>query len=555
MNKNNAAFLVLTVAALFWGLFAWLTASISKTSLSPIAFALLTHLAASLLGAGAAFVNKMGIIQFTMRLFSDPSYRKARSYLLKSAVCHSNVLFLIVGFYLLQNKMAGIIVYELYPIIAVVLSYALYGNVLQNKEHPAYVFFLMAISAGGLLLFLCETGTGGVLGGQSAGHRIGLLSVGLGTLLAAFYIIYAKRLTEECSEIAPDDSPAAHTFMTQTIIYAITAAALFAVNLVYLPASESAGLIEHIAASMDYKVAATVLTFSIFAMYGVTVLARVGHAMAGDNHNIYIVWLLSPIFGAFLLWLFGYSELSPVIMLSFVLILVPNLLLNLDIEESFIFKASFIFILLFAIALFFLKGKPASAEIYFNSVNALLVFFALMVGHIMVRLAERAGFREEKFSSFLYAAKSAGKVDAAFVNRIAKMFKASNSLLTREIYRLIRRQGIGRYDYEELHALAYIKGRRYINIGELFVLCIISLLIVGITTFYREDSFLFNAYALIVNVSVVFTLLQVVDRIGFSEYGGGKIITAADNKLGIAMLCVLIAALTVLFLYKHGWNL
>ncbi len=85
------------------------------------------------------------------------------------------------------------------------------------------------------------------------------------------------------------------------------------------------------------------------------VLSRAGGAIA-TSHNIFLVWFLTPVVGVILLWYFGFGEIDSTIVLAFILILVPNILLNLDIKESFSFKATFIWILLSTIILFYYEG-------------------------------------------------------------------------------------------------------------------------------------------------------------------------------------------------------
>ena len=170
-----------------------------------------------------------------------------------------------------------------------------------------------------------------------------------------------------------------------------------------------------------------------------------------------------------------------------------------------------------------------------------------MASYLINKLNKRSDFREQLFMQFLHKIRADG-VDENSVESISLKFQQANNILTQKVK---DKFNINTGKYSELLDFKFIQSRRLYNVGELFVLLLISLLLIGITTVYRDNNFLYDSYAFIVNTAVVFTLAQVIRRMFFSEYEQ----QASKNIVSMLFLIVIIIAIMILFLSKHHFIL
>ena len=545
-KNNTVAFILMAIAAIFWGLFGLVSAVASDITTSPLFFTTIGAFFAALSSLLACFLLKVDIKSLLNIIKVD---KKIRKFIIIRTLSGFNYLALVVGFFFLSNKIIGLLVFESAPMLAVLFSYYFLKDELSNHHTIAYSWLLIILSFIGVLILSLEVNTYSqdMFQLENNTDLLGFLLIFIGLIGNSLTIVTGPKITLLLQKKDPTISKLKHGLGGQLITNVLLFVLMGLISLFFYTPVEMSGF-------LNFYFLLLAMFFGVFVSFLPTAISRLAGSLA-TSHNIFIAWFLTPIVGILLLWNFGYGEINSTIVLSFILILVPNLLLNLDIEKSFSFKATFIWILLFTIVLFYSQGKPIESETYFNSANALLVFFALMIGYLISKLNERSNFRERLFMQFLHKIRGDG-VDEWAVESISAKFQQANNRLTDKVKDELLKFNINTGKYSELLDFKFIQNRRLYNVGELFVLLLISLLLIGITTVYRDNSFLYDSYAFIVNTAVVFTLAQVVERMFFSEYEQQtpKNILM-KNTVSMLFLIVLIIAIVILFSSKHNFNI
>jgi len=549
-KNNTVAFGLIVIAAMLWGAFGLLSSQAQSNGISPLLFTLLATFFATVASYIYCLVKKINIKKAVTHSFKNKDFKRLFFYRM---LVSFNILVTVAGFHFLSNKIIGVAISEINPLIAVMLSHYFFTDKDKtNKNNLFYTWLLIFLSLlGVLILLLHEISIGNFIEDVKSNQNNvwGILLTFLGAILIGFTTILGPKITS----VLKADNPDNYTYfelsnIARLLISGVGFLLLLIISIIYFDFNELIALFE-------IKPLFTAAIFGIFVIYLPAILGMVGGAIS-TNHNVYLGWLIAPVAGTVVLWLFDYGEISPVIMLSLVLILVPNILLNLKIEDSFSFKVTFVWILLFTLLLFYYPGVQIDSDTYFDAANSLLVFFALMVGYLINKLNERNNFREQLFMRFLHKIRADG-VDEHDIEKISATFQQANNRLTDKVSAQLDGLEIKREKYSELLDFKFIQNRQLYNVGELFVLLLISLLLIGITTVYRENGFLYDSYSLIVNTAVVFTLAQVIEKMFFSEYQtrtpGRNIFM--ENVVGVLFLMILIVVIIILFLSKHNFNI
>ncbi|SMM97620.1 hypothetical protein SPONL_739 [uncultured Candidatus Thioglobus sp.] len=547
-EKNNSiAFVLMTIAAMFWGMFGLVSAFATSITTSSIFFVTLGTLFSLLLSVFSCLSLKISIRGLLQEVVSN---KELRNLVIIRAISGLSTLAIVAGFFLLSNKIVGLLIFESAPMVAVLISHYILKKHLDSSDNTAYTWLLIFFSFFGVVILLLEVNNypGGIFAIENRNDLLGLLIVFVGLIGNAVMKTYGPKIAILMREIDPGKRNIEYALASQ-LVPSLILFILMAILTVFFYTPTEIKLFFN----TDYFLLLA-LAFG-FIEFIVSFIGRVALQIA-TSHNIYITWFLTPLIGIFLLSGFGYGDITPAIILSLILILVPNLLLNIQFEKSLSFKVTLIWILLFATIVFYSQGIGINAETYFNSTNALLVFFALMIGYALTKINARIDFREQLFMRFLCKVKEDG-FNQDVISKISTAFQQSNSRLTNTVEKVLIGQGIDIDKYGELDNFKFIKSRNLYNIGELFVLFLISLLLLGITIFYRENNFLYDTYAFIINTAVIFTLVQVLERIFFNEYSENVKIynILIDTIIGIVFLIVLTVSIVFLFLIKHNYSL
>ena len=547
-KKNNSiAFALMTIAAIFWSMFGLVSAFATSITTSSVFFVTLGVLFSLLLSIFSCLSLKINIGQLLQDI---KSHKKLRNLVIIRALSGLSTLAIVTGFFLLSNKIIGLLIFESAPMVAVLISYYIFKDHLDNAKSSIYSWLLILSSFMGVIILLLEVNTypGGIFALENRTELLGLLIVFIGLIGNAMMKTYGPKIAILMRELDPSKRNIEYALASQLVPSLILFILMVVLSLFFYSANE----IKHFI-NTDYFVLLA-LAFGLIEFI-TSFIGRVALQIA-TSHNIYITWFLTPLISIFLLSGFGYGEITPIIILSLILILVPNLLLNIQFEESLSFKVTLVWILLFSTAIFYSKGIAIDSETYFNSTNALLVFFALMLGYALTKLNARSDFREQLFMKFLHKIRADG-LNENIILEISTAFQQANARLTDTVEKVLKKHSINVDKYSELSDFKFIKNRYLYNIGELFVLLLISLLLLGITTFYRENNFLYDTYAFIINTAIIFTLAQIIEKIFFSEYSKNKNIHSVlvDNIIGIAFLTILTISIVFLFLTKHNYTL
>jgi len=299
--------------------------------------------------------------------------------------------------------------------------------------------------------------------------------------------------------------------------------------------------------------------FGVFVIYIPAILGMVASGSMATTKFNYLGWFIAPIVATFSLWIFEFGEINSTLIISLLLVLIPNILLNLEIGESFSFKVTFIWILFSSILLFYYEGISVDSSTYFSISNTLLVFFALTIGYLKAKIDKSNNYRDQLFMSFLKSLKNSNELHKNLIHgaikELSSAFQQSNSHISESVTKVINKYKINTNQYTELQDFNFISLRKRFSTGELFVLTLTSILLLLITILYKQNNFLYDVYAFIISVSVVFTLSQVIEMSFFGEYSKksqtGKQIH--NNLIVIGVLLVLMITIILLFLAKHNF--
>lgn len=546
-KKNNlVAAIFMGIAAVAWSLFGVISSMASEVLVPAILFATFGHLFALILGFVTTKLSKIRLQDVINDFIVNPNVRK---YIVWHSFLNLNLILFVGGYFLLDNKIVGVVIAELAPVFMILSSYVFFSDVYNKDSNKTYTWVLVVFALIGVVLLASNEAAN--LDDFYSSSMLGMGLMFLGAMAGGVNSIVGNKMVSLVKENSKENIAIISinaqfiSRLTTMLLYIVLCGFAYIFN--FLNDSDFTAL-------LNKNVVMLALLFGFLTGYVQVILTRIAGNIA-TNHSIYLIWFLAPIMGVFLLWYFDYGEINSTVALSFILILVPNILLNLDIEDSFSFRVTFIWILLFTIILFYSQGVPVDTETYFNSTNALLVFFALMVGYLISKLNERSNFREQLFMQFLHKIRADGLAETT-IKSIANKFQQSNNRVTENVRKKLMDCGIDTTKYSELLDFEFIQNRRLYNIGELFVLLLISLLLISITILYRDNNFLYDSYAFIINTAVIFTLAQVIERMFFSEY---KIQASnnifVENIISMIFLITLIIAIVVLFLSKYNFNI
>ncbi len=523
-QKNNTlAFILIAIAAILWGGFGLISVLVQATHTPPLLFVTLGVLFSLLSATLAGLFSKNNNIDILKIIFTPyplplplppPNNDKNHSALEKANISEFRKTTILrsfaglgpvlglAGFYLLDNKIMGVLISETYPVFAILISYILFKNGLK-KSNLAYDWLLIGLSIFGLVvlfakeIYLLESNTGQFLGAS--------LSL-IGALMVSYSVVLSPKMTIQLSKIKNKGNlrnSLSGLFVTNLIMFSV----LFVLSIIFYTFDDFKKLLD-----------LNVLFYGF--LYGCIIflsnlLSRACGAIA-TTHNIFLVWLLTPIIGVLLLWYFGYGEINTTIILAFILILAPNILLNLDLEESFSFKATFIWILLSTIILFYTRGNPIAAPAYFASTTALLAVFALTVTYLTFR-SDFTTTNIQQHPDVLAATKS------------------------------------------KLSPLKPVQAQPLRNSTKLLALLLISTPLTAFIIVFRDNTFLHDTFALLTTTAVAYALAHASDKLFIPPAKNNK-----NNKLkqhkypslaGMTLLTLLIIAFVSLFFAKHSFTL
>lgn len=344
-NNNSIAFVLLVIAVFFWSMFGLVSAVATSITTSSIFFVTLGTLFSLLLSVFSCLSLKISIKGLYKEFLNN---KELRNLVIIRAISGLSTLAIVAGFFLLSNKIIGLLIFESAPMVAVLISYYIFKQHLNSADSVAYTWLLILLSFSGVVLLLLEVNnySGGIFAIENRNDLLGLIVVFIGLIGNAVMKTYGPKIAILMREINPGKRNIEYALASQLVPSLILFILMMILTVFFYNTSEIKYFF-----NTDYFLLLA-LAFG-FIEFIVSFIGRVALQIA-TSHNIFVVWFLTPIIGVLLLSWFGYGKITPTIILSLMFILVPNLLLNIKFKEGSFFQLILTGGLLFSSITFFI---------------------------------------------------------------------------------------------------------------------------------------------------------------------------------------------------------
>ncbi len=505
-KNNTSAFVLILITAVVYSTLGVVSAYAQNLQTSFLS--LITYASLFAISANYILLLKKGISvkKAATHIFQNQKIRRLFYFRL---LLSTHTFFTIAGFYLLLSKNLGVLVYEIHPMISIVFSYFILKDDYNKKENLFYSWILIAVATTGILLVLYQEIY--ITQQYLFGQGLGILLVLVATLFRGLIAPIAPKMSLLLESNSEDFNKFDNALIIQFLSLACVLPLFIIANTYFYETNIAALLLPENILIAGY--------LGVFIIFGSAVTHNIAGSIA-NTHNIYLGYFIAPATGVLLLWFFGYAEITPPIILAFILILTPNILLNLDIEYTLPLKTAFIWALLSAIFLFNVQGNPINIPTYFSSSIALLVIFALTARRL---IPTPSNFTRQLFISFSHKVPPPNKAKG-------KPKKSTQSPLSNSTQKTLLR-----------------------NFTKLLALLLISIPLITLIILYRDNTFLYDAFALLTTTVVVFTLALAIEKMFYTAPNPkfNKTDTANHNHAaGITLLMLLI---TALFFANHNF--
>ena len=268
----------------------------------------------------ACFLLKIDIRGILRDIFSN---KKLLKLIIIRTFAGFNSLALVIGFFFLSNKIIGLLIFESAPMLAVLVSYYVLKKELAHMDSILYSWVLITFAFIGVIILSLEinSGTEDIFELKNNTELLGLVIIFVGLLGNVVVKVLGPKITLMMQDIKKDRTKLHSALGSQLITNFILFVLMAFITITFHTPHEMYNLL-----TIDFLLLA--LFFGVFVEFLPTAIGRLAATLA-TTHNIFIAWTLTPIIGVFLLWYFGYGDINSTIILSFVLIIVPNLLLNI----------------------------------------------------------------------------------------------------------------------------------------------------------------------------------------------------------------------------------
>jgi drug/metabolite transporter (DMT)-like permease len=328
------AFLAIIIAAVAFSFYPILN-SYALESTSPFLLAMLIQIV-TIITAGLFFTNRMktkeNIVQIHKDFFKLPFEIKIIPVLSGVAIYLGGVFFLFS--LTLMSKAGASLIMETWPILAIFLA-----PMLIHKKWAKFRLIdivLIILSLLGLLMITASEKDIALnaffsdpfyaFRGSDLGGYFGIITA----FLASMCFAWASVLRSYFANILPDSFRIRHFGKTETIREANFT--YYLTYLVGLPFSVISFLLMEQAYFFEWQVILPVIFIAISltitsAFYSYSLLRC-------ENTNINLLWYLSPVLAAIWLTLFGYSQITEMLIAGGFLIIVANVILILTSRDS-----------------------------------------------------------------------------------------------------------------------------------------------------------------------------------------------------------------------------
>lgn len=296
------------------------------------------------------------------------------------------------------NKAAATIIYEIWPILVVLLIQRMMAGVYQRAGVTDYLLGLMAFS-GLVIVTVSQPSVTNAIQSDAIGSLAGLfeqdLLLGLACALgAAVTMAVSTALDVKINRRFEGAMP-------------FTASPVFAQTLIKIPSTLGAlaifALLNAAAGESDPGFGALVAGISavdwglaLATGAGVIALGAVSYHWANAataSPMINVLWYLTPVLS--LIWFaqFGLAEITPAIAVGAIMIIAANLLLSVKAERSAAYAATVVALALTAVYTFFVPGL--GYEDYLELLAVVTGFYAILAAFLLDRLAKKGAELED----------------------------------------------------------------------------------------------------------------------------------------------------------------
>lgn len=287
----------------------------------------------------------------------------------------------------------------------------------------------------------------------------------------------------------------------------------------------------------------------VMVVYGMLVLflSRVTYYWGiaiSKSHLVNIIYNLAPVFSIVFVMLtpeveaqFTYS-----IGIAAAAILTANLMLNLDLEGKAAYKASVFWALAAGSLIFFLPqgfrtnfigADYADSFPYFEAMAAALIFFGLLYGFIITRFNERTDREHE--AAFALAREALASKDLSEEQRrhwVEGIFDITAARATGSLKRhyerlLMSNPALSRHDRFNGFVFSKTQG---VTIGENYILWLTALIVIFTAIFLKPPGFIYDAYAFLISVCVVFVGATILDARNERNQKLADLASSADGE-------------------------
>ncbi len=323
-QKNNAlAAIFMGIAAIAWSLFGVISTLASEVLVPVILFAAFGNLFALILGVITSKIAKIQLTETIKFFIANPKIKK---YLAWHSLLNLNHILFVGGYFLLENKIIGVVTAETVPVFMILASYIFFKDDYKKDKHKFYTWILLIFALMGVVLLALTDPKINITELQNF-STLGMILMLLGAITGGINSVVGNKLLAIIKDNNKHEKITTIAIKTQfvsrlstMILYLVVCAFAYSFNL--LDISDLSHL-------LNENVITLALLFGLLTGYIQVIFTRIAGNIA-TNHNIYSVWFLAPIIGSFSLWFFGYGEINPTIVMAFILILVPVILLNLN---------------------------------------------------------------------------------------------------------------------------------------------------------------------------------------------------------------------------------
>ena len=235
------------------------------------------------------------------------SNKNIRTLLIVRAICGLNLILLLYGFSYVQNKYVGILIAELYPILAVIISSIFF----TKNPITLRIKFLITLS----FLAVISTPLHSAFTSQSSINSeevFPYIIIFVGTVLSAISSITEPEITKRIHlqhNIANLDAALSSKFVTN-----ILTSVLVLISFFYFPNTSET---QH---TFSYLTLLLILLFALFIDVIPGILSRIAGIYI-NNNSIYSLWSLTPVFSFIIVsFITGDSFSIPMIMSAFIII-------------------------------------------------------------------------------------------------------------------------------------------------------------------------------------------------------------------------------------------